>query len=68
MSDVKYTACEKHNIKSKEDIEFLIAWNKVLFVLYPEARGRVNSISIKLTGRFIGIDQADFMDVCVVEK
>lgn len=57
-----------HEISTKEELDFLIKWLRVLFDTYPDAQGRINSISIKLTGKFIGVDQAGAVSVEKVEE
>lgn len=61
----KYTA---HEICTQDDLNFLAQWMKVLFELSPEARKKANSVSIMLTGKFVGIDPQGILSVEKVEK
>ena len=68
MNEVgKSISKERHGINKPEDIDFLVNWLKVLCDLYPDARGRVNSISISLTRKFVSIDSTNFIEISKVE-
>lgn len=53
---------------NEADIEFLKKWLAVLNDLYPEARARVNGVSIRLTGRYVAIDAASQVEIATVER
>lgn len=56
-----------HEIATQEDLDFLVKWLNVAFEQFPEMRGKVNSISIKLTGKFVGVDQSNTLSIEKVE-
>lgn len=56
-----------HEISTNEELDFLIRWMRVLFQRYPNIRGEINGISINLTGKYVGIDQAQTISIEKVE-
>lgn len=50
-------------MSDKEKIDFYERWLKTLDSLCPEARGKVNSASIPLTGQFIAVDATGLVSV-----
>lgn len=56
-----------HEISTQEELDFLIDWLQVLFQVNPDIRGKINGYSIALTGKFVGIDQSNTIQICKVE-
>lgn len=57
-----------HEISTQDELDFLISWLQVLFQIDPNIRGKVNGLSISLTGKFVGIDQSNTLSICKVEE
>lgn len=69
MENNKSTNRNLNEINSKEDVEFLCCWLRALFqVDDSDLRGKMNGISIALTGKFISLDVAGAISVCEREK
>jgi len=52
----------------EKEIEFMRNWIAVLDTMYPGDRGKVNAVSISLTGKFLAIDQSGRVTVEEVER
>ena len=52
-----------HEISTQEDVDFLVQWIKVAMYLNPNLQGQINSISIKLTEKFVGLDQGNILSI-----
>jgi len=57
----------KHEISTQDDLDFLCNWMQCLFQVDPSLRGKVNGMSISLTGKFIGLDNTNTLTVEKVE-
>jgi len=53
---------------TEKDIEFLQRWLKLMDIVCPETRGKVNAASIRMTDKFLAVRQDDQIEVATVEK
>ena len=70
MSDKKceIVHAERNQLKA-EDLDFLARWLRTMNDITCEnIRGKVNSITINFTGKFIAVDANGFISVQEVEK
>ena len=50
----------------REELEFYKRWILALDSIDSKARGQVNSVSIALTGKYIGVDASGLVDINTV--
>lgn len=68
MSEKLTRKAYKHEISTQDELDFLVQWIKVATELHPNLQGQVNSIAIKFTDKFVGIEPNGTLSICKVEK